>query len=106
VAVTPEAGGWRITLSEPGNELTFAAGTGGWTVSEAADVGGETIPVAASCGWPAGGTFRAEVIFLETPHRMDITCELRAGAAEAAWRQPPLGGDRLQDLHSPGPARG
>jgi hypothetical protein len=101
VAAAPDAGGWRITLSETGNELSFAAGAGAWTVSEAADSRGAVIPVAASGGWPGDGTFRCEVIFLETPHRMDITGDLSAGTAEAAWRQPPLGADRLDDLHCP-----
>jgi hypothetical protein len=42
-----------------------------------------------------------EVIFLESPHRMDIACSLPAWTAEAAWRQVPLDGGRLQTLHRP-----
>jgi hypothetical protein len=45
---------------------------------------------------------RAEVIFLETPHRMDITCSLSGRTAEAVWRHPPLTPGKLQDLHCPG----
>ncbi|HEU5416436.1 MAG TPA: serine hydrolase domain-containing protein [Streptosporangiaceae bacterium] len=101
VEVAPDAGGWRITLSEAGNELSLAAGAGAWTVSEPADRHGATIPVAASGGWAGAGTWRGEVIFLETPHRIDITCSLPAGTAQAAWRHPPLSSGRLQDLHCP-----
>ena len=52
-------------------------------------------------GWLDGRTLRAEVIFLETPHRMDITCSRPALTATAVWRQPPLSTNRLRDLHCP-----
>ncbi|HEY1641615.1 MAG TPA: hypothetical protein VGG35_13055, partial [Streptosporangiaceae bacterium] len=101
VEVTPDPGGWRVRLREDANQLEFPAGAGTWTASEPADRLGEAVPVAASAGWLDSDTWRAEVIFLETPHRIDITGSLRAGTAAAAWRQPPLGGDRIQDLHGP-----
>jgi CubicO group peptidase (beta-lactamase class C family) len=101
IEVAPQAGGWQVTLIEPGNALTFPVGTGGWTVSEHADRHGETIPVAASGGWLDGQTLRAEVIFLETPHRMDITCSLPGRTAEAVWRHPPIFPSNLQQLHCP-----
>jgi hypothetical protein len=45
---------------------------------------------------------RAEVIFLETPHRMDITCSLPGRTVDAVWRHPPLRPSKLQELHCPG----
>ena len=101
VAMAPGVGGAQITLIEPANSLTFGVGAGEWTVSAPADGHGDTIPVAASGGWLDDRTFRAEVIFLETPHRMDITCSLAGRRAEAVWRHPPLSRNRLQDLHCP-----
>ena len=101
VGVAAGADGAQITLIEPANSLTFGVGAGEWTVSAPADGHGDTIPVAASGGWLDDRTFRAEVIFLETPHRMDITCSLAGRGAEAVWRQPPLSRNRLQDLHCP-----
>ena len=101
VEVAPRDGGWQISLIEPDNALTFPVGTGGWTVSERADRQGETIPVAASGGWLDDQTLRAEVIFLETPHRMDITCSLPARTAEVRWRHPALGSLKLWQLHCP-----
>ena len=97
-----EAGGWQISLIEAANALTLPVGAGTWTVSDHADRNGETIPVAASGGWLDGHTLRAEVIFLETPHRMDITCSLPGRTAEAVWRHPPLTPSKLQHLHCPG----
>jgi CubicO group peptidase (beta-lactamase class C family) len=101
VAVAPRAGGWQISLVEPGNALTFPAGGAGWTVSDHADRHGDTIPVAASGGWLDGQTLRAEVIFLETPHRMDITCSLPGRSATAVWRHPPLSLSTLRELRCP-----
>ena len=102
VEVAPRAGGWQISLIEPDNALTLPVDNGGWTVSERADRHGETIPVAASGGWLDDKTLRAEVIFLETPHRMDITCSLPGRTAEARWRHAPLGVGTLGQLHCPG----
>jgi hypothetical protein len=101
VEVSPGTGGWQISLIEPGNALTFSVGSGSWTVSEPADRHGNTIPVAASGGWLDDQTLRAEVIFLETPHRMDITCSLPGRTADAIWRHPPITPSTLQDLHCP-----
>ena len=101
IEVAPQAGGWQISLIEPDNALTFPVAAGAWTVSDHADRNGETIPVAASGGWLDDQTLRAEVIFLETPHRMDITCSLPGQTAEAGWRHPPVSPSKLQQLHCP-----
>jgi hypothetical protein len=102
IEVAPRAGGWQISLIEPANALTFPVGAGAWTVSDHADRNGETIPVAASGGWLDHHTVRAEVIFLETPHRMDITCSLPGHIAQAVWRHPPVFPSKLQQLRCPG----
>jgi CubicO group peptidase (beta-lactamase class C family) len=101
IEVAPQDDGWQLSLIEPDNALTFPVGTGGWTVSDHVDRHGETIPLAASGGWLDGQTLRAEVIFLETPHRMDITCSLPGRTAEAVWRHPPLSPTKLRQLHCP-----
>jgi CubicO group peptidase (beta-lactamase class C family) len=93
--------GWQISLVEPGNALTFPVGSGSWTISDHADRHGDTIPVAASGGWVDDQTLRAEVIFLETPHRMDITCSLPGRTASAVWRHPPLTASKLRELRCP-----
>jgi len=101
IEVAPRPGGWQISLTEPGNALTFPVSSGDWTVSAHADRHGDTIPVAASGGWLDDQTLRAEVIFLETPHRMDITCSLLSRSADAYWRHPPLRPSKLRELHCP-----
>ena len=101
VDVAPTDAGWQVSLVEPGNALTVPVGVGAWLVSEPTDQRGDTIPVAAAGGWLDGGTLRAEIIFLETPHRMDITCALPGRTAEAVWRHPPLMPSKLKHLHCP-----
>jgi hypothetical protein len=92
---------WQVTLAEADNALSFAVGQHGWSVSAPADTFGSVIPVAASGGWSDQKTLRLEVIFLETPHRVDIVCSLDDRCASVAWRLPPLGGFHLQDLRNP-----
>lgn len=101
VGVAPSDAGWQVSLVEAGNALTVPVGASIWTVSQPTDRRGNTIPVAASGGWLDGGTLRAEIIFLETPHRMDITCTLPGRTATAVWRHPPLMPSKLQHLHCP-----
>jgi CubicO group peptidase (beta-lactamase class C family) len=101
IRVLRAGAGWRVTLTEVDNALSFGVGTHGWTVSTPADRSGNVIPVAAAGGWSDQKTLRVEVIFLETPHRMDILCSLDDHCASAAWRLPPLGGVHFQDLRNP-----
>jgi hypothetical protein len=101
VEVAQRAGGWQISLIEARNALSVPVGTGAWTVCEPADRRGNVIPVAASGGWLDDQTMRAEVIFLETPHRMNITCSLPGRTAEAVWGNPPLTPSKLHEMHCP-----
>jgi CubicO group peptidase (beta-lactamase class C family) len=92
--------GLEVTITDPGNALTFPVGAGDWVVSEPLDAFGDAVPVAASGGWLDDHTVRVELIFLEAPHRMDITCVLPARTAEAVWRHQPLEA-RLARQHRP-----
>jgi CubicO group peptidase (beta-lactamase class C family) len=92
---------WHVTLHDGDHALPVAVGTHGWAVSTPSDTLGHAIPVAAAGGWTDPTTLRLEVIFLETPHRLDVLCSLDDRCANAVWRLPPLGGARLQDLRSP-----
>ena len=101
VSVQRTDAGLQVTLHEVDNALSFDVGTRGWSVSTPADTFGKGIPVAAAGGWSDGRTLRLEVIFLETPHRLDIVCALDDRCASAVWRLIPLGGAHLRDLRSP-----
>jgi len=88
----------EITITEADNALAIAVGTSAWLTTTPRDAHGNHVAVAASGGWVDEHTVRVEVIFLETPHRMDITCSLPAGTATATWRDIPLGGGTMQTL--------
>src|SRR5215218_8456327 len=104
IKVGKAAEGFEVTLLEPTNELSFPVGVGDWVTSTRTDRRGDAIPVAASGGLLDDHTLRVEVIFLETPHRMDIACSRPRRVAEAVWRLPPLSESRLENLHMPRPA--
>ncbi len=101
IRVQPVGAGVQLTLSEVDNALSFDVGTRGWTAATPVDSFGQHIPVASAGGWADANTLRVEVIFLETPHRIDIECSLPDGRAAVRWRVAPLGGLRLAQLHCP-----
>jgi hypothetical protein len=78
--------GLEVRIAEPANALTFPFGGGDWLVSAPRDIHGDAVPVATSGGWLDDHTLRVEVIFLESPHRMDIACSLPTRIAESPRR--------------------
>jgi CubicO group peptidase (beta-lactamase class C family) len=101
VRVQQRGAGVQLELCEAENALTLEVGTHGWCVSTPVDKLGNGVPVASAGGWSDPKTLRVEVIFLETPHRVDIECSLDKRRAQVSWRLPPLGGFRLAELHCP-----
>jgi CubicO group peptidase (beta-lactamase class C family) len=101
IGITGTSEALRVALAEPANELTVDVGIGTWAVSESRDLHGDVVPVAASAGWLDQEHAELYVVFLATPHRMDIRCSLPAGTAEAIWRAAPLDGGALETLHRP-----
>ena len=96
-------GGLEVTLAQTDNAVTFPVGTDQWLESSPRDAYGDVVPVAASGGWDDDHTLRVEVVFLETPHRLRLTCSLPLRTAEVAWRTTPLDGGGLATLHRPRP---
>ncbi|MVA76236.1 serine hydrolase [Auraticoccus sp. F435] len=101
-AVTVQAGEElvRLTLHQRTSRLEVGAAPGDWLVGEAAGRQGP-VPVAASAGWPQAGTLQVEVAFLETPHRLVVTCSEADGTATARWRTVPLHQGELDTLRCP-----
>ena len=88
-------------MLDAGHALTVACGDGRWARSTVTHPLGAAIPVAASAG-RAGADAFAEIVFVETPHRLRL--DLHAGAAGAAaqmrWNVPPLDIASLDELHA------
>lgn len=101
VGVRAAEGGWELTLTESGEPLTARLGIGGWAVTDAASSAGGTVPLAVSGGWSAELVLRFDVLFLETPHRLAVTCWAETTTFEAAWVTAPLWPSALRDLRAP-----
>lgn len=92
-----EAGEGRVTLSEDALSLDLRL-TEGWHVTDG------PVPAAASGGWADAGTLDIDVVFLETPHQLALTCSLADRTFRARWRTGPLRPvDSLARMRSPHP---
>lgn len=103
IAVTSTDGGWAISLSDAGEqlELRLDGGTSsGWTVGSGGDAAA-TVPTAVSGGWADQDTLAFDVVFLETPHRLAVTCSLADRTFTARWRTVPLHGGPLRSMRAP-----
>ena len=111
LTVDRDGEGWRLTVvgrapADAGTPLVAALGTDGWAVSRTATPEGE-LPLAVSGGWTPDGTLRADLVFLETPHRLALTATAGDGAPHAVgtvtarWLTEPLGGVPLVRLRAP-----
>ncbi|WP_327312322.1 serine hydrolase domain-containing protein [Streptomyces sp. NBC_01235] len=96
-AVTGGTDGWTLTLLEEagGRRLEFPLGSGGWHVTD------EPLPTAVSGGWTDADTITAHIAFLETPHRLRVTCSLIDRTFTARWDTQPLHGGALRSLRAP-----
>ncbi|KAB1148055.1 beta-lactamase family protein [Streptomyces luteolifulvus] len=94
-AVTAEADGLRLTLTEDGHQLVLRLGGAGWTLDEG------PVPTAVSGGWTDADTLVVDVAFLETPHHLVVTCSLPDRSFTARWRTVPLQGLPLRSTGAP-----
>ena len=103
VEVREEGDGWLIRMSDPaGVAVEARLELGVWSVGEA----GGRPPIAISGGWQRG-RLSLSVLFLETPHRLELELEPATRQATTRWDPAPLGGSRvrLEGMQSPRPLR-
>jgi hypothetical protein len=106
VTVEPDGRGWRLVLDDAGERHVVPLGSGRWAVSERpTSGGGDPLPVAAVGGWADRVSLHAELVLLETPHRLQVRAHLPSATFEARWVTPPLHGGPLSGLRSPRPFR-
>jgi CubicO group peptidase (beta-lactamase class C family) len=93
---------WRLSLYEDEVEISAVVGFGEWQTNLIETDGGESgVPIAVSGGWTDEDTFRADVIFLETPHRLEVSCSVSGSVFEASWVTVALRSGHLSDLRMP-----
>lgn len=94
--------GWRLTLVEDAGRVAGTLPEAGWSVNdEPASDEASGVPIALSGGWQDGGELSVDVLFLETPHRLTVTCALADGTFDATWQAIPLRAGSLHDLRMP-----
>jgi CubicO group peptidase (beta-lactamase class C family) len=84
-------GAGELVLDDGTTVTAPLGGPAGWTVADA---------MATACRRD-GDRFRADVIFLETPHRMHLVLDPATESFEAAWQTEPLGFMQLAQLRCP-----
>ncbi|MET7976222.1 serine hydrolase domain-containing protein [Streptomyces mirabilis] len=95
VSADADGKGWGVSLAEDDELIELRLGATGWTVA----VDGP--PTAVSGGWTDQDTLRLDVLFLETPHRLTVTCSLPDGTFTVRWHTTPIHGGRLGSLRAP-----
>ncbi|MGY6022879.1 serine hydrolase domain-containing protein [Streptomyces spinosirectus] len=95
VAVRSGDGGWTLRLTEDGHDLDVPVGQAGWTVTDV------PLPTAVSGGWADADTLAVDIQFLETPHRLSVTCSLADRTFTAKWHTTPLHNPPLRAMRAP-----
>ncbi|WP_432507692.1 serine hydrolase domain-containing protein [Kineococcus arenarius] len=83
--------GWSVVLEDSGQRLSAALGEG-WVT---------TGPLATAWAWTGPGALRVDVVFVHTPHRLQLQLDPAAGAFRGTWRTEPLHGPPLARLRAP-----
>ena len=99
VVLSPGVEGvWTVTLVEGDAPVVAQLGIGEWAVTDV---------VAASGGWttfgdPGQSVIAVDVLFIETPHRLQLRCHPSTGLFDCRWVTTPLHSPSLFDLRMPG----
>ena len=90
ITVTAAGTGWNLDLELTAGLTSVTAGDGQWKQATLPGGDGQPMDVSVSGGWTGDGRFTVELIVLDTPHRVIITCadDLLA----SAWNIAPLSG--------------
>lgn len=101
LALEPSNGQWQGVLTDAADALAFSLGDSGWAVSEPSTSDGAVLPVAATVVWTDDDTAVVDVVFLDTPHHIALTCSRAPRTFEAAWHTAPLHTPKPGHLRAP-----
>ncbi|MFC7625243.1 serine hydrolase domain-containing protein [Microlunatus sp. GCM10028923] len=97
IELAAEQEDWRIIATDYDTRYSLLLHARGW--NRAATVAG--VPTVISGGWTSDSTLTFAIVFLETPHRLAVTCDLPTRTFRAAWHTAPPGGFDFDELRSP-----
>jgi CubicO group peptidase (beta-lactamase class C family) len=98
VTLSEDSHGWDVTLGEADFSLRAQFCNETWVVTEPTGTDGDVVPNACFGGWLDENTLRFDMIFLETPHRLTVTCTVPGGLFDAQWVTPPLASGKALSL--------
>ena len=79
--------GWTVTVDDGAQQARLPVGRPGWTTVEGS---GGVAPIAVSGGW-TGDVLALDLVFLETPHRIELELHRDDHRFRARWVPEPLG---------------
>jgi CubicO group peptidase (beta-lactamase class C family) len=102
VRVIRESDTVRIELVDESGELSASLKSGEWSVE---DADADHVPIAVAGGWVSSTLLQVDVAFIETPHRLQLTCDSNTHEFTAQWVTAPLQlqPTPLSDLKTPLP---
>jgi CubicO group peptidase (beta-lactamase class C family) len=106
VTVSSAGADYRLLVSHPSGRLDLRCGRSAWVeqplvsaTSNTCDIQGGPVsrvqPVVCRGGWTGPDTFEADLVLIETPHR--IRMRGSGSRLTAKWSAPPLMGARIED---------
>jgi CubicO group peptidase (beta-lactamase class C family) len=90
--------GWLLTMADDRAEYVVSCGYRGWIRTELEVSEGHRLQTAAAAAWTGPSTFTVEVAFVQTPHRVRITCDASSATTRAEWNVVPLSGMYIGQL--------
>ena len=105
IVVAADPDGWTVSFEEGEWRLRSRLGVDEWAVTDGAEHDEDAVPVALNGGWIGDGSLRFDVIFLETPHRLVVRCDLSDRTFTAHWVSEPgfFISRGLRDMRAPRP---
>lgn len=93
--------GWTLTLDDHGRVIELAVGDGEWVRTSVPMDDHGTLMVEGSGRWVEPTVFAAELIMVQTPHRLRVRYDPATGTSSSQWQTVPIWRRSLVELATP-----
>ena len=93
--------GWTLTLDDHGRAIGVTVGDGQWVRTPVPMDDHGTLVVEGTGAWLSPSVFAAELIMVQTPHRLQVRFDLATGVSSSQWQTVPIGRRSLVELATP-----